>query len=60
MPKALTISGLAVAGLLILIFGLDLAIGMPLGGLSKMMDGLFMLAAGILGYMSWTSFREQK
>lgn len=59
MPKALTISGLVVSALLILVFGADLAIGVPLGGVSKLMDSLFVVAAAILGYMSWSSFREQ-
>jgi hypothetical protein len=60
MPKALTISGLAVAGLVFLIFALDLALGMPLGRLSKTMDILFLVAAAVLGYISWTAFREQR
>jgi predicted transporter len=59
MPKVLTIAGLVVSGLVVLIFGLDLAIGMPWGGLSKTMDVLFVAAGAILAYISWTAFREQ-
>lgn len=65
MPKALCISGMAVAGLLLLLFGLDLSTallldgGFPFGGVSKSMDAGFVVAAGILGYLSWSTLREQ-
>lgn len=59
MPKALTIVGMVVAGLLVFLFGLDLAVGIPFGGASKSMDIAFLLAGGILGYMSWNAFRDQ-
>jgi len=58
MPKALTISGLAVSVLMLLVFGLDLWPGI-LGGLSKTMDIAFIACALILGYISFTTFREQ-
>jgi hypothetical protein len=60
MPKALTISGIIVAVLMLLVFGIDLAIGFPFQKASMLMDGLFVACAGMLGYMSWVSFREQK
>lgn len=60
MPKALTIVGMIVASLVLLLFGADLAAGFPFQKASMMMDGLFILCAGVLGYMSWSSFREQK
>lgn len=59
MPKALTIIGMVVAGILVLIFGLDLALGIPLGGVNSIMDITFLVAALMLGYMSFSSFREQ-
>jgi hypothetical protein len=59
MPKALTISGMAVAGLLLLMFGLDLALQFPFGRASKAMDIAFLICAIVLGYMSWSTFREQ-
>lgn len=58
MPKALTIFGMVVAGLIVLIFGLDLAVGVPFGGPSMVMDICFLVAALILAYMSWMAFRE--
>jgi len=59
MPKALCISGMVVAGLLLLFFGLDLAAGVPFGGASTMMDLGFVVCAAILGYLSWATYREQ-
>lgn len=55
MPKTLTISGFAVAGLLILVFGLDLALGILNG--SKTMDAGFVVCALILAYLSWNTWR---
>jgi hypothetical protein len=60
MPKALTIAGMAVAGLLLLVFLLDIAIGIPFGGISMVMDIAFIAAAGMLGYVSWAAYREVK
>ena len=58
MPKALTMAGMVIAGLLILMFGLDLAIQFPFGHASVMMDVFVLLSAGALGYMSWSTYRE--
>ncbi|HVA46089.1 MAG TPA: hypothetical protein VNH11_06915 [Pirellulales bacterium] len=58
MPKALTISGLVVACLLLLLFGLDLALGVPFGKASIMMDVGFVICSLILAYMSWLAFRD--
>ncbi len=59
MPKALCISGIAIAGLLLLIFILDLAIGFPFGGSSPKMDVGFIFCSAILGYLGWMTLREQ-
>ncbi len=59
MPKALTITGMAVSGLLVLLFGLDLALGFPLRKASLVMDIGFVVCALILGYLSYTTYREQ-
>jgi hypothetical protein len=59
MPRVLTIAGMVVAALLLLMFGLDLAIKFPFSGASMIMDILFVAAALMLGYMSWSTFREQ-
>lgn len=60
MPRALTITGLIVAVLVLLIFGLDLALKVPFKRDNWMMDVGFIICAVILGYLSWTAFRELK
>lgn len=60
MSKALTIVGMVVAVLLLLIFALDLAVGTPFGGVSMTMDIIFIVCAAILGFLSYTTFVEQK
>ncbi len=66
MPKALCFIGMVVAVLLLLFFGLDaitamlLDSGFPFGGVSMTMDILFVICAGMLAYISWTTYREQR
>ncbi len=57
MPKVLTIVGMAVAALLVLLFGADLAVQLPFGRPSMLVDVLFLLCAAMLGYMSWSTYR---
>ena len=59
MPKMLTIAGMSVAALLLFMFGLDLAAGFPFRKASIVMDVLFLVCAAMLGYMSWSTYREQ-
>jgi hypothetical protein len=58
MPKALTILGMVVAGLLLLLFGLDLALKFPFSRQEPRMDVIFVLGAAALAYLSWVTFRE--
>jgi hypothetical protein len=59
MPKALTILGMIVAILLLIVFALDLAIGIPFSKASRTMDIAFVICALLLGYLSWATLREQ-
>ena len=62
MPKALCLTGMVIAILVFLIFLLDLVLpqGMAFfGKASKMLDIIFILCAAALGYLSWSTFREQ-
>lgn len=66
MPKALCIIGMAVSVLLLVVFGLDLAANIPFAGhydgqidVVEVMDVGFLICAGLLGYLSWTTFRQQ-
>ncbi len=59
MPKALCMSGLVVAGLVIILFTTDLAFGVPFKRASVMMDVSLLCCALLLGVLSWFTFREQ-
>ncbi|MHB1033838.1 MAG: hypothetical protein ACYC35_02515 [Pirellulales bacterium] len=59
MPKALAILGMVVSVLLLLAFGLDLIVGRPFANASPTMDIGFVVCAAVLGYLSWSTFREQ-
>lgn len=60
MAKALTIFGMVVAALLTLMFTLDLVAGIPFSGAQMIMDIGGIIAGAILGYVSFSTFREQK
>ena len=60
MPKALCLVGTVVAVLLLLVFGLDLAVAFPFHRVSPTMDVGSLLCSIILGYTSWTTLKEQK
>ena len=59
MPKALCIAGIVIAGLLFLVFGLDLALKFPFGRAAWLMDSGFLVSSLILAYLSWTTLKEQ-
>ncbi len=58
MPKAMTIAGMVVAALLFVLFGADLAVGIPFGGAQSTMNIGALAASAILGYLSYSTFRE--
>jgi hypothetical protein len=60
MPKALCLVGAVVAVLLLLVFGLDLALGFPFSRGSLAMDIGMVVCALALGYASWSTLKEQK
>ncbi len=59
MAKALCILGIAISALVLLVFGLDIAMGTPFNRVSSVMDIGFIVCSGILGYLSWSTLREQ-
>jgi hypothetical protein len=59
MPKALCIVGMAISVLLLLVFGLDLALKIPFGRVNMAMSVSFVVCSLILGYLSWVTYREQ-
>ncbi len=59
MPKALCIAGMVVAILVLILFLLDLAVGVPFKRASVTLDVIFVISAAILGYLSLMTLREQ-
>jgi TRAP-type C4-dicarboxylate transport system permease small subunit len=63
MPKALCIFGMVIALLLAVIFLADLFVRMAGGAITPamntIMDVVFILCAVMLGYVSWSTWREQ-
>ena len=58
MEKWLCWGSLGVAGLMLLLFILDIALGMPFGGLSPTVDVVGILASAVLLYMAWDALRD--
>jgi hypothetical protein len=65
MPKALCITGLAISAVLFVLFLWDLVAYFvatwmaPFKGANLMMDIAFVLCSAGLGYLSWTTWKEQ-
>ena len=60
MAKALSVFGMAVSLLLLLVFGLDLAIGFPFNGYNSIMSIGFAVVSALLVYLSWSAFRDSR
>ena len=58
MAQAMAYFGMVASALMVLIFGLDMAIGIPFGSASMMMDIVFTICSLILGYMSWDALKS--
>ncbi len=59
MPKVLCMSGMVIAILILVLFLLDLAVAFPFQRINAVMDITFVVCALGLGYLSWSTFREQ-
>jgi hypothetical protein len=60
MPKRVVIGSMVVAAVVALAAIADLVMGVPFSGSShtKLMDILFIVAAGITIYMGWNAYRD--
>jgi hypothetical protein len=58
MEKWLCWGSLGVAGVLLLLFLLDIILGIPFGGIGYIVDGIGIVACGLTGYLAWESFKE--
>ena len=59
MPKVLCLTGMVIAILILVLFLLDLAVKFPFQRINAVMDITFVLCAIGLGFISWTTLREQ-
>ncbi len=61
LSKKMVIGSMVAAGIVALMSIADLATGLPFSGaLTKTMDIMFILCAGILGYLCWTVMKDAK
>ncbi len=67
MPKALCLISLVVSILIVVLFLADAGLGFagkanlaPLGAASMMMDVAFVVLGGIMCWMSYSTYREQR
>jgi hypothetical protein len=58
MEKWLCWGSMGVAGFLLLLFVLDIALHIPFGGLSLIVDIIGILACGIVAYLGWDAFQD--
>jgi hypothetical protein len=58
MEKGLCWASMGVAGLLLLLFVLDMVFGIPFSGVSTFVDILGILASGVILYLAWDAFRD--
>ena len=60
MSKALCFSGIATAAVLLILFTLDLVFGVPFKKADILMDIIFLISSGGLGFISWLTLRDLK
>lgn len=58
MEKWLCWGSMGLAGVLLILFLLDMFLSFPFGGISMTVDVLGILACGLVGYLGWESFKE--
>lgn len=58
MEKWLCWGSMGVAGVLLLLFLLDLIFGFPFGGVSPLVDIFSLLGAAIVLYLAWDASRD--
>jgi hypothetical protein len=58
MEKWLCWGSMGVAGFLLLLFLLDLILGIPFSGVSIVVDIFGILACGIVIYLGWNAFKD--
>lgn len=61
MAKAMSIAGMIIAGLIAVLFGLDLVLGIPFGGQGGLLVDIgFVICGGVLAYLGWNAYRDAR
>ena len=60
MEKWLCWGSMGVAGVLLLLFVLDVTLSVPFGGMSKVVDIISIVACGLVFYLAWDAFQDIK
>jgi hypothetical protein len=60
MGKAMSVAGMAIGGVVAVMFALDLFLSIPFGGKATGSDIGLALCGAILAYLGWSAFREAK
>lgn len=58
MEKGLCWASMGVAGLMLLLFLLDMLVKFPFGGMSVVVDIISILASGVVGFLAWDAMRD--
>jgi len=60
LPKNVVVGSMAASGLVALLAIADLALGVPFAGRehTMMMDIMFIICAGIIGYLGWDALKD--
>lgn len=58
MEKWLCWGSMGVAGVLLLLFLLDIFTGIPFGTLSVVVDGISIVACALVLYLAWDAYRD--
>ena len=58
MEKWLCWSAIGIAGLMLLLFLLDIIVGIPFGGLNAVVDVFGILASGLVLFLGWDAMRD--
>ena len=58
MEKWLCWGSIGLAGVLLILFLLDMILGIPFGGIGWLINILGILACGLVGYLGWESYKE--
>jgi hypothetical protein len=58
MEKWLCWGSIGLSGILLILFLLDMILGIPFGGIGWTINILGVLACGLVGYLGWESYKE--